>query len=225
MFTIDPQARARWAETVNWCKRRVSSLPIFRTSAESWEAITYMKARTIAGDARSWKESFSQRLQDVLWQRFAHRENLVLSCWSACADRIEVEQGESKPLRSAPGGYYDIDFILLYWRLLHAESFYESLNTPERIEIIRKTDPSYDMDLDAAPQTPQRCIGRSTMACRVYKGASSHALPPTEWQRRMLEELLVRWVPDKLQHQSLEELVDTTMGSVRKVFNSAFSAG
>ena len=197
-------------------------LAYFSSEAESWEAITYMKARTIAGDAAAGTV-FLERLQEVLWQRFARRENLA-ELLVRMRRRLEAEQGDSKPLRSAPGGYYDIDFILLYWRLLHAESFYESLNTPERIEIIRKTDPSHHMDLDLLldATTVYRALDHGV---RVYRGAASHALPPTEWQRRMLEELLVRWVPDKLQNQSLEELVDTTMGSVRNVFNSAFSAG
>ena len=221
MFTIDPRLRpmGRDGELV---QTEGQFLAYFSSEAESWEAITYMKARTIAGDAAAGTV-FLERLQEDLWQRFARRENLA-ELLVRMRRRLEAEQGDSKPLRSAPGGYYDIDFILLYWRLLHAESFYESLNTPERIEIIRKTDPSHHMDLDLLldATTVYRALDHGV---RVYRGAASHALPPTEWQRRMLEELLVRWVPYKLQNQSLEELVDTTMGSVRNVFNSAFSAG
>lgn len=220
MFTIDPRLRplGRDGELV---QTEGQFLAYFSNGAESWEAITYMKARTIAGDHEAGK-SFLARLQDVLWQRFAHRENLV-SLLVRMRDRIEVEQGESKPLRSAPGGYYDIDFILLYWRLLHAESFYESLNTPERIEIIRKTDPSYDMDLDAllSATTVYRALDHGV---RVYKGATSHALPPTEWQRQLLSELMSRWLPQTVELRSLEQLVEKTMKSVRSVFNKAFAA-
>lgn len=218
MFTIDPRLRplGRDGELV---QTEDQFLAYFSTKAESWEAITYMKARTIAGEAAAGKR-FLARLQDILWQRFAHRENLA-ELLVRMRRRLEDEQGESKPLRSAPGGYYDIDFILLYWRLLHAESFYESLNTPERIDIIRKTEPSYQTDLDLLLKatTVYRALDHGG---RVYKGASSHALPPTEWQRRLLEELLVRWLPGRLEAPSLEQLVAETMGSVRGVFDKAF---
>ena len=219
MFTIDPRLRplGRDGELV---QTEGQFLAYFSDGAESWEALTYMKARTIAGDAEAGK-TFLAQLQDVLWQRFARRENLA-SLLVRMRDRLEAEQGESKPLRSGPGGYYDIDFILLYWRLLHAESFYESLNTPERIKIIRKTDPSYEMDLDAllSATTVFRSLDHGV---RVYKGASSNALPPTEWQRDLLEELMARWLPSSVMHQPLEQLVEKTMKSVRSVFNKAFA--
>ena len=52
--------------------------------------------------------------------------------------RLERELGESHPLKAAAGGYYDIDFALMYLRLRSAGIFFKVLNTPERIDIIEK---------------------------------------------------------------------------------------
>ena len=219
MFTIDPRLRPRGRDG-ELVQTEGQYLTYFENDAESWEAITYMKARTIAGDSAAGKRFLAQ-LQDVLWQRFAHRENLV-SLLVRMRRRLEAEKGRSKPLRSGAGGLYDIDFVLLYWRLLNARSYYESLNTPERIEIIRETNPSYSQDLDILLNATilYRALDHGV---RVYKGASSHALPPTEWQRRLLEELMVRWLPDDIQPRPLETVVQETMKLVRGVFNRAFS--
>ncbi len=219
MFTIDPRLRplGRDGDLVQTEGR---FLAYFSGEAESWEALTYMKARTIAGDTDAGK-AFLARLQEVLWRHFAHRDDLA-ALLVRMRDRLEAEQGESKPLRSGPGGYYDIDFVLLYWRLLHAESFYESLNTPQRIEIIRKTHPAFEADLDAL-LAATRVFRSLDHGGRVSKGASAHALPPTEWQRQLLAELMARWLPPETMAQPLPDLVRNTMGSVRAIFNKAFA--
>ncbi len=221
MFSLDARLRplGRDGELV---QTESQFLSYFADRAESWEALTYMKARTVAGDREKGKR-FLAHLQDVLWQGFAHREELA-SLLVRMRRRLEAEQGESKPLKSGPGGYYDIDFILLYWRLLHAESFYESLNTPQRIEIIRKTDPEYEHDLDVLLQATR--IFRSVdHGVRVSKGTSSHALPPTEWQRELLSELVGRWLPEDARGQSLQSLIESTRDSVRGIFWNAFGSG
>lgn len=218
MFTVDPRLRpqGRDGELV---QTEGQYLRYFKDGAESWEALTYMKARSVAGDPDAGKE-FLAKLQDVLWHRFAPSEDLA-SLLVRMRGRLEVEQGESRPLRSGPGGYYDIDFILLYWRLLHAESFYESLNTPERIEIVRKTEPANVEDLDTL-LTATVVFRSLDHGVRVHRGVSSSALPPTEWQRRLLQELMARWLPERLVNQPLTDLVGTTMTSVRGVFDKAF---
>lgn len=218
MFSIDPRLRplGRDGELV---QTEAQFLAYFSGKAESWEALTYMKARTVAGDAEAGKD-FLARLQAVLWQRFAHHEELA-SLLFEMRTRLELEQGEAKPMKSGPGGYYDIDFLLLYWRLLRAESFYESLNTPQRIAIIRATDAAFDADLDVllSATTFYRSLDHGV---RVTKGTSAHALPPTEWQREMLAELVSRWLPSRVASQPLDALLQLTRESVRAVFWKAF---
>ncbi len=218
MFSIDARLRplGRDGDLVQTERRFLS---YFGDGAESWEALTYMKARTVAGDRDAGK-AFLAQLQDVLWQRFALREQ-VGPLLVRMRRRLEREQGDAKPLKSGTGGYYDIDFILLYWRLLHAESFYEALNTPQRIEIIRETDPGYNADLDTLMDATRvfRALDHGT---RVSKGTSSHALPPTEWQRQLLAGLVGRWLSEQDREKPLKDLVSDARTAVRKVFRTAF---
>ncbi len=217
MFTIDPRLRplGRDGELV---QTESQYLTYFSGQAESWEALTYMKARTVAGDPRGGKE-FLARLQERLWRRFAHREELRELLFKMRL-RLEEEQGDGKPLKSGAGGYYDIDFLLLYWRLLRAESFYESLNTPQRIEIIRATDPALAGDLDVLLEAT-RFYRSLDHGVRVSHGTSSHALPPTEWQRERLAKLVARWLP-QAETEPLEAMTQATQASVREVFWRAF---
>ena len=50
--------------------------------------------------------------------------------------KLEKEQGAAHPLKAGRGGYYDIDFMLMYLRLKSAGVYYKVLNTPERIEVL-----------------------------------------------------------------------------------------
>ena len=45
--------------------------------------------------------------------------------------RLEKEQGAAHPLKAGRGGYYDIDFLLMYLRLKSAGMFFKVLNTPD----------------------------------------------------------------------------------------------
>ena len=49
---------------------------------------------------------------------------------------LEREQGARNPLKAERGGYYDIDFALMYLRLKGAGIFYKVLNTPQRIDVL-----------------------------------------------------------------------------------------
>ena len=218
MFTIDARLRPL-GRNGDLVQTEAQFLAYFSGTAESWEAITYMKARNIAGDAEAGRE-FLAKLQDVLWQRFSHEDEFA-ALLLRMRMRLEAEQGAAKPLKSGPGGYYDIDFILLYWRLRHAEAFYESLNTPQRIEIIRKTDPAFGPDLDKLLRATQ-VLRSLDHGVRVSTGTSAHDLPPTEWQRQLLGALVSRWLPNEVRQGSLTEIVDATRTQVREVFGKAF---
>ncbi len=196
-------------------------LTYFSSRAESWEAITYMKARHVAGNAEAGRE-FLARLQAVLWQHFSRQEEIA-ALLAQMRKRLESEQGTAKPLKSGAGGYYDIDFVLLYRRLRRAESFYESLNTPQRIEIIRETDPAFGPQLDVLLEatTVLRSLDHGV---RVSAGSSAHDLPPTEWQRELLAELVSRWLPESLVGRPLTEVVSSIRTSVRAIFREAFES-
>lgn len=79
----------------------------FATEAHAWEAITYTKARFVAGDARTGEEALSATRA---LSRFATDERAVSELLSM---RERIERSERGPsLKTSPGGSYDLDFML-----------------------------------------------------------------------------------------------------------------
>jgi glutamate-ammonia-ligase adenylyltransferase len=86
----------------------------FATTAEVWEAITYLKARPVAGD-RQLGEGVCRRVREVAARRFSDEEPTR----AALADmrrRLETEGAKSteerENFKTGTGGIYDLDFLL-----------------------------------------------------------------------------------------------------------------
>jgi glutamate-ammonia-ligase adenylyltransferase len=162
----------------------------FSRAAETWEGITYMKSRAVAGNARR-VETFLHELQQVDWMRYglAGRSRTDLR---QMRSRLEKEQGIAQPLKAGRGGFYDIDFILMYLRLRSAGIFYRVLNTPARIEVIENMGlldrASTHFLADAA--TFYRALDHGL---RLISGHAEGKLPSSDAQMETLGQLLKRW--------------------------------
>ena len=165
----------------------------FGRSAEAWEGITYMKSRVIAGDATR-AESFLHLVQEVDWRRYGQsgRSRTDLRQMRL---RLEKEQGASHPLKAGRGGYYDIDFILMYLRLKSAGIFFKVLNTPARIEVLESMghlDRAEAQFLNEAA-TFYRALDHGL---RVLSGHAEGKLPSSsEAQMETLGAMVARWTP------------------------------
>jgi [glutamine synthetase] adenylyltransferase / [glutamine synthetase]-adenylyl-L-tyrosine phosphorylase len=162
----------------------------FARAAEAWEGITYMKSRAIAGDPVE-AESFLHHLQEVDWRRYGQggRSRTDLRQMRL---RLEREQGASHPLKAGRGGFYDIDFLLMYLRLKGAGIFFKVLNTPARIEVLEQMghlDPANAKFLNDAA-TFYRALDH---ALRVLSGHADAKLPSTEAKLEIAGALLERW--------------------------------
>ena len=104
--------------------------------------------------------------------------------------RLEKEQGGTNPLKSGAGGYYDVDFSLMYLRLRGAGMFFKVLNTPARIDVLEQMGHLDQSDarflLDAA--TFYRAVDHGL---RLISGHTEGSLPNSEWQLT----LLTNWWP------------------------------
>jgi glutamate-ammonia-ligase adenylyltransferase len=164
----------------------------FAGAAEAWEGITYMKARAVAGDPER-AEIFLHDLQDVDWQRYG-QSGRSRADLREMRLRLEKEQGLSHPLKAGRGGYYDIDFLLMYLRLKSAGVFFKVLNTPARIEVLLNMGDLSQRDaqflIDAA--TFYRALDHGL---RVISGHAEGRLPKAEVQLETLREVLPRWTP------------------------------
>ncbi len=167
----------------------------FANAAEAWEGITYMKSLAVAGDPKR-AEHFLHQLQQVDWRRYGQsgRSRADLRQMRV---RLEREQGPSRPLKAGRGGYYDIDFLLMYLRLKSAGVFFTVLNTPARIEVLENMGHLSRQDAqflnDAA--TFYRALDHGL---RVITGHAESKLPGSDAQLEALNALLPRWTPIRL---------------------------
>jgi glutamate-ammonia-ligase adenylyltransferase len=188
-------------------------------SAEAWEGITYMKSRAIAGNTEK-STAFLHELQEVDWRRYGQsgRSRADLRAMRA---RLEREQGGSNVLKAGAGGYYDIDFALMYLRLKSAGIFFKVLNTPERIDIIEKMG-HLDREDAAALQDAATLYRAVDHGLRVYSGHAEGRLPQSPAHLEALTNLVQRWTPEHLHDQPLPEELAQIQAYTREYFKRLF---
>src|SRR5262249_2196549 len=160
-----------------------------------------MKSRAVAGNQERATD-FLHELQEVDWRRYGQgmRSRKELAEMRA---RLEREQGPRNPLKAGMGGYYDIDFALMYLRLKGAGIFYWVLNTPARIDVIEKMGhlEREDADFLREAATFYRAVDH---AQRVATGHAEGSLPASLEQLEILTRLVKRWTPEHLHHQRID---------------------
>lgn len=191
----------------------------FERHAEAWEGIAYMKARAICGD-QEFSNRFLHELQEVDWRRYGQsgRSRKKLHQMRM---RLEKEQGTENPLKASIGGYYDIDFALMYLRLKSAGIFFHVLNTPERIDIVEKMGHLERADAvflrDAA--TLFRAVEHGI---RLLSGQAGGRLPTSRAHLEQLTEMVMRWTPSHLHDQPLERELAQIRERTRDYFDRLF---
>jgi len=184
----------------------------FARTAEAWEGIAYMKSRAVAGDAYR-AERFLHELQEIDWQRYG-QSGRSRSDLRQMRMKLEKEQGAAHPLKAGRGGYYDIDFMLMYLRLKSAGVYYKVLNTPERIEVLENMG---HLDRTGAAFLNQAATFYRALdhAIRVLTGHAEAKLP-SETQVEALDALLGRWTPLPL--SALDDIRARTRSAFEKLF-------
>ena len=192
----------------------------FAEHAEAWEALAYMKARTIAGDIEGGRR-FLTELQQIGWQRFGRNSDLAKWLREMRA-RIEKERGPSEPFKAGPGGYFDIDFVLLYLRLKSAGLFFEFLSTPKRIEVVRGLG---GLDGEQARLLHQAAIFFRALdhAVRVATGRSSGDIPAARGLQESVSELVRRWSTLLPPGQPLPAVVEQVRRSTRAIYREVLA--
>ncbi len=220
MFAIDTRLRPNGREGP-LVQTEGACLDYFATRAEAWEGISYMKARSVVGNPGQAVQ-FLHELQDVDWRRYGQsgRSQKELRRMRI---RLEREQGAFNPLKAGPGGYYDVDFALMYLRLKGAGIFFNVLNTPERINVIEQMGHAERSDAnflrDAA--TLYRAVDHGL---RIISGQAEGTLPAAAAQLELLTELVRRWTPDHLHDQPLLTEIAQIQHRTREYFNRLFTA-
>lgn len=219
LFAVDTRLRANGREGP-LVQTEGAYKDYFARTAQAWEGITYLKTRVVAGNSDRCT-TFLSELQDVDWRRYGQggrsKEQL-----RQMRLRLEAEQGASNPLKAGRGGFYDIDFVLMYLRLRGAGIFYKVLNTPARVDVIEKMGHLDRAEarflLDAA--TFYRAVDH---ALRLSSGHAEGRLPAAQAQLDMISELVSRWTPQHLHDQPLPQEVAQIQARTREYFDRLFA--
>jgi [glutamine synthetase] adenylyltransferase / [glutamine synthetase]-adenylyl-L-tyrosine phosphorylase len=218
MFAVDTRLRPHGREG-GLVQTEGAYQAYFASHAEAWEGIAYMKARAVAGNPQRASD-FLHKLQEVDWRRYGQsmRSKKELAEMRA---RLEREQGQRNPLKAGSGGYYDIDFALMYLRLKGAGFFYPVLNTPERIDVIEKMGhlDREDADFLREAATFYRAIDHGQ---RIIAGHAAGSLPTSQAQFEMLSDLLKRWTPEHLHRERLDTMLREIRRRTREFFDRLF---
>jgi glutamate-ammonia-ligase adenylyltransferase len=219
MFAIDTRLRPN-GRAGDLVQSEGAYKTYFASHAEAWEGISYMKARALAGNLERATE-FLHELQDVDWRRYGQsmRSRKELAEMRA---RLEREQGPRNPLKAGIGGYYDIDFALMYLRLKGAGIFFRVLNTPERIDVIEKMGhlDREDADFLRDAATFYRALDHGQ---RVSTGHAEGSLPGARSQFEVLTNLVKRWTPEHLHQQRLDATLHDIRRRTREFFRRVFA--
>ncbi len=193
----------------------------FSDKAEAWEGIAYMKARAVAGDTDR-ATRFLTELQQVDWRRYGQGGRSKHDLREMRL-RLEREQASAAPLKAAPGGYYDADFILMYLRLRGAGLFFKSLNTPERIDIVEKMGHLDRPDADFLSQatTHFRALDH---ALRLVTGHAGGKVPEHCKQREMVAHLLTLWTGQPSKAETLDAELATLQAHMHRLFETIFDS-
>lgn len=221
MFAVDTRLRPSGREG-DLVQTTGAYKQYFGQRAEAWEGITYMKSRAVAGNVEN-ATAFLNELQDVDWRRYGQsmRSRHELAEMRA---RLEREQGPRNPLKAGVGGYYDIDFALMYLRLRGAGIFYKVLNTPERIDVIEKMGhlDREDADLLRDAATFYRAVDHGQ---RIGTGHAEGSLPTSQAQLEVLTSLVRRWTPAHLHEQRIDAALGDIRRRTREFFQRLFAIG
>jgi glutamate-ammonia-ligase adenylyltransferase len=219
MFSVDTRLRPNGREG-DLLQTDGALKSYFAAHAEAWEGITYMKSRSVAGNSER-ATAFLHELQELDWRRYGQsmRSKKELAEMRA---RLEREQGPRNPLKAGPGGYYDIDFALMYLRLKGAGIFYKVLNTPERIDVIEKMGhlDREDADFLRRAATLYRAIDHGQ---RIMSGHAEGSLPKAPEQLEALTHLVERWASSQFRGERLDATLSEVRRRTRDFFNRLFA--
>jgi glutamate-ammonia-ligase adenylyltransferase len=135
LFPVDTRLRPRGQEG-ELVVTLEGLLTYIAEDAQAWELLTYLKAHPLAGNPRLGLETVN-RLQTAIYDRLATFEDFEGELHQM---RRRLEREVAVPgsnTKTAPGGYYDVDFAVSYTRLRSRVAALPGANMAEQIAALR----------------------------------------------------------------------------------------
>jgi len=190
LFAVDTRLRPRGheGELVVTEDALVSYLS---ESAHVWEALTYLKASPVAGASELAQQTIS-RLSAALLEHFGSYPELEKQLRQM---RRRLEKEVLVPpsnTKTAPGGYYDIDFAVSCLRLRHGVTVPAGANVAEQIAALRSR--GLVSHEDGQGLSDGAAFLRSVdHAIRLVTGRAADGLPEHVGHAEAVENLARRW--------------------------------
>ncbi len=160
-------------------------------AAQAWELLTYLKAHPLAGDAH-FAQGAVDRLQAAIFHRFSSVEDFEGKLHQM---RRRLEREVVVPdsnTKTAPGGYYDVDFAVSYLRLQRSIKAAPGANMVEQIAALRAAGALSTED--SAALTEGAGFLRSVdHILRLVTGKAPSALPESGPLAEAAESVARRW--------------------------------
>jgi [glutamine synthetase] adenylyltransferase / [glutamine synthetase]-adenylyl-L-tyrosine phosphorylase len=190
LFAVDTRLRPRGQEG-ELVTTESSLLGYVRESAQVWEALTYLKACPIAGNPELGCRAVAELVSEV-FTRFGNYPDLEGELLQM---RRRLEKEKHVPVtntKSAPGGYYDVDFAVSYLRLRYGVLLRPGANMAQQIKALETA--------GALSQDDARALGDGAAflrsvdhAIRLVTGKPVDGLPTQVGQREAVETLARSW--------------------------------
>ena len=190
LFVVDTRLRPRGQEG-ELVPTHTSLLGYVRETAQVWEAMTYLKACPLAGNEELGRKVVDDLVTAVMdrFQDYPDLEGQLLTM------RRRLEKEKHVPpenTKTAPGGYYDVDFAVSYLRLRHRLLLAPGANMAAQIEALRSAGALSKPD--AASLRHGGAFLRSVdHAVRLVTGKAAEGLPAHVGHREAVETLARHW--------------------------------
>jgi glutamate-ammonia-ligase adenylyltransferase len=220
LFAVDTRLRPRGHEG-ELVVTEDALLEYLRESAQVWEAFTYLKACPVGGNLRLGQQTVA-RLSAAVLERFSAHPQLEAELQEM---RRRLEREVMVPpsnTKTAPGGYYDVDFAVSCLRLRHRLALPPGANIERQIAALRRA--ALLTDRDAQALTQGAAFLRTTdHAIRLVTGRTADGLPEHVGHAEAVENLSRRW---KLigSHDRLAARLSETQQQIRHVYRRLVGA-
>ncbi|MEJ2007942.1 MAG: hypothetical protein P8Z30_07265 [Acidobacteriota bacterium] len=190
LFAVDTRLRPRGQEG-ELIPTHTSLLGYIRESAQVWEALTYLKACPLAGNSELARRLVDDLVVEVFnrFQNYPDLEGELQLMRRRLEKEMRVPPTNTK---TAPGGYYDVDFAVSYLRLRHRVQLPPGANTATQIEALRSAG-ALSKDDARALRDGAAFLRSLDHAERLVTGKAAEGLPAHVGHREAVENLVRRW--------------------------------
>jgi glutamate-ammonia-ligase adenylyltransferase len=220
VFAVDTRLRPRGQEG-ELVVTQEELLSYVREDAQVWEGLTYLKACHVAGNAELGRETVA-RLVTAIFDRFATSPTLANDLRQM---RWRLEREVAVPptnTKTAPGGYYDIDFAVSLLRLRGRVAVHSGANMGEQIAALRSAGLMNDSDSKVFSDAANFLRGVDH-AIRLVTGKAADGFPERAGHAEAVENLARRWglIAGS---QTLAQCLQQTREGVRQVYHRLVEA-